>query len=151
MAQHASCEVPRMPPVAEQHTSSKVLRMPPLAEVHGMPTMAEQTPLQPSHSSSSHAFFSQSPSLRGQPYVSAPIASMPRAARCHFLFTNKSMGEDVAKEIVDALQSRIAPPFPPVDHVEEELRTMPEVVLQPWDIVRSGRCDVMQEKNRKRP
>ena len=48
------------------------------------------------------------------------------------------------------LTSRFGPAVTPTSVIEEEIRTLPTIIEQPWDILRGDKFDVTDKQNRKR-
>ena len=48
------------------------------------------------------------------------------------------------------LTSRFGPAVTPATLIEEEIRTLPSIIEQPWDILRGDKFDVLDPRNRQR-
>ena len=75
---------------------------------------------------------------------------LPRGARTKLLFQASDIAMDVQVELRGCLTSTFAPGAPGTDAIDEELRTLPHVVREPWDAVRGERFNMLVPRNRER-
>ena len=74
-------------------------------------------------------------------------ALLPRGARKKLLFTNMDLNSDItirAKSILQQPQDHLTPG---IDQIEEDLRTLPPCIRDPWDILRGPKYDVCHPRH----
>ena len=75
---------------------------------------------------------------------------LPRAARARLLATNSMLPLDAERDLLRMAGGIHGPPLPGISDVEESLRTLPEIIAQPWDIKRGDKFDVFDLRNLRR-
>ena len=63
--------------------------------------------------------------------------------------TNSMIPQEIEEQLV-AMGGRHGPMIPGTTDAEEALRTLPEIVAQPWDKLRGERYNTQEERNRRR-
>ena len=75
---------------------------------------------------------------------------IPTGARTQLLFSSPDIKTSVQEELRAKLISMVSPKAPDTGTVEEELRTLPHVIMPPFDLERGPKCDMMSERVRAR-